>query len=175
MSYMYFAETAEKGSILGFDPKSFVIQIITFILVFALLKKFAFNRIVAILDKRYRTIEAGVKHGLEMQKEKEKFANETAEVARNARHEADRIISDAEKEAREIIRDGEKAAHRKSEIMLKDAEARIHEEAEQAKLRLERDIAGYVAEATEAVVGETVTTAKDADIIDKAVKRVTRN
>lgn len=174
MQLNYFASTESSGGILGFSPQAFIIQLITFILVFALLKKFAFGKIVALLDKRYETINAGVKHGLEMEKEKKRFLEETDKVARVARHEADQIIADAEKEAREIVRESEKVAHKKSEIMLKDAEERIHEEAEQAKIRLENEIAGYVAEATEAVVGEKINKTVDAEIIKKAVTQVTK-
>ncbi len=169
---IYFAatESAESG-ILGFSLQSLIIQIVTFILVFVLLKKFAFDKIVALLDQRHKVIDEGVRHGQQMQHEREKFEKETSKVAREARHQADGIISDAQKEARDIIREAEKAAHKKSEIMLRDAEERINEEAEQAKRKLERDVAELVSEATEAVVEEKVDAKKDADLIDKAIKR----
>ncbi len=172
---LYFAaetatEHAETG-ILGFSLESFIIQIVAFILVFILLKKFAFDRIVKILDDRYKVIDEGVRHGQQMKAEREKFERETGKIAREARHQADEIIGDAQKEARDIIRDAEKAANKKSDIILKDAEARIAEEAEHAKRKLEKDIAGLVSEATEALVEEKVDTKKDAELIDKAIKR----
>lgn len=169
---MYFAaETTTEGLPLGLSPSAFVIQLITFILVFLLLKKFAFNPIVRLLNKRHQVIEEGVKHGLEMQKERERIEKETAKIIREARHDADTIIGDAQKEGREIVREAEKVAHKKSEIMLADAEARINEEADQARRRLEGEIAGLVSEATEAVVEEKVDAKKDADLIDKAIKK----
>lgn len=170
---IYFAATehAEESGILGFSVQAFIIQIITFILVFILLKKFAFNRIVAMLDQRHKVIDEGVRHGQQMKQEREKFEKETGKIAREARHQADEIISDAQKEARDIIREAEKAASKKSEIILKDAEARINEESEQAKRRLEKDVANLVSEATEAIVEEKVDAKKDAELIDKAIKR----
>lgn len=159
------------GGILGFSVEAFLFQIITFVLIFTLLKKFAFDRIVRMLDKRHKTIEAGVKHGLEMEKEKAKMEEMTAKIVRDARHEADAIIGDAQKEGRELVREAEKSAHKKSEAMLSDAEERINEEARQAKHRLEKEIAGLVSEATEAVVESKVDAKKDADIIDRAVKK----
>lgn len=169
---IYFAatESAESG-ILGFSLQSLIIQIVTFVLVFILLKKFAFDKIIALLDKRHKVIDEGVRHGQQMQREREKFEKETAKIAREARHNADAIIGDAQKEAREIIREAEKAAHKKSEIMLKDAEERINEEVSQAKRKLERDVAELVSEATEAVVEEKVDAKKDADLIDRAIKK----
>lgn len=170
ISPFFGAEAAEGGGILGFDPKAFVIQLITFIFVFALLKKFAFNRIIALLEKRRQTIEDGVKLGAEMEAERDKLKQEVAKELRDARHEADRIIANAHKETRDMMREAEKSAHRKTEAMMADAEVRIAEETEQARRKLEKDIVGLVSEATEAVVEEKVDAKRDAELIDKAVK-----
>ncbi len=175
MVSVYFAAEAAtehaEGLPLGLSPTAFVVQLVTFILVFMVLKKFAFNPIVKMLDKRHSVIEAGVRHGLEMEKERETLGKETEKIIREARHAADDIIGDAQKEAREIVRDAEKSAHKKSEIMLKDAEARINEEADQARRRVEKDIAHLVSEATEAVVEEKVDAKKDSALIDRAIKK----
>lgn len=170
---IYFAatETAESGGILGFNIQAFIIQIITFILVFIILKKFAFDKIIAMLDERHKVIDEGVRHGQQMQKEREHFEKETAKIAREARHQADEIISDAQKESRDIIREAEKAAHKKSEIMLADTELRINEEVAQAKRKLEKDVANLVSEATEAVVEEKIDAEKDSELINKAIKK----
>ena len=176
MISLYFAaETAaehtEEGLPLGLSLSAFLIQLITFILVFFILKRFAFTPIVKLLDKRHKVIDEGVRHGLEMEKEKTKLEQETAKIIREARHDADTLIGDAQKEGREIVREAEKSAHKKSEIMLKDAEARINEEADQARRKLEREITGLVSEATEAVVEEKIDAKKDADLIDRAIKK----
>jgi len=170
---IYFAssEAAESTGILGFNIKAFIIQIITFVLVFIILKKFAFNKIIAILDERHKVIDEGVRHGQQMQKERERFEKDTAKIARDARHQADEIISDAQKESRDIIREAEKAAHVKSERMLADAEVRINEEIEQARRKLEKDVAELVSDATEAVVEEKVDSKKDTELINKAIKK----
>ena len=155
---------------LGVDGKSFVFQLITFVLVFLILKKFAFKPITKLLAERRKTIDDGVKMGLRMEKEKAKFDADLANVMRDARKEADKIIATGHKEAREIVRDAEKNAARKAETMMADAEDRIAEESEKAKLKLEKDIVGLISEATEALVGQKVDTKKDAELIDKILK-----
>jgi F-type H+-transporting ATPase subunit b len=177
---IYFAaetatEHAEEGLPLGLSFSAFLIQLITFVLIFFLLKRFAFTPIVKMLDKRHKVIEEGVKHGLEMEKERANQQNETAKIIREARHNADVIISEAKKDGREIVHEAEKSAHKKTEVMLADAEARIHEEADQARRKLEREIAGLVSEATEAVVEEKIDAKKDADLIDRAIKKGRKN
>ena len=167
------AEHTEKATglaALGVDGKVFLFQLITFVFVFLLLKKFAFAPIGRMLETRRKTIDDGVRLGQKLEREREKMDVEAAKVTREARHEADRIIANGHKEAREVLRDAEKAANRKAEAMLSDAEARIHEETAAAKRKLEKDIVSLVSEATEAIVGEKVDPKKDAEIIEKVIR-----
>ncbi len=166
------AEHAEESTgILGVSLQAFIFQLITFILVFILLKKFAFDKVASVLNERHKVIDEGVRHGLNMKKDREKFEHETEKVVREARHRADEIIGDAQKESRAIIRDAEKSASKKSDAILADAEVRVNEEVAQAKRKLELDFAGLVSEATEAIVEEKVDPKKDAQLIDRALKK----
>ncbi len=174
MYITYFAsEAAEQASgleALGVSPQKFLIQLITFVFVFLILKRFAFDRIGKMLELRRKTIDDGVRLGQKLEKEKENLDKKVAEVVRDARHEADRIIANAHKESREVLRDAEKAPQRKGDAMIADAQTRIEEEQRQAKRKLEKDIVGLVSEATETIVHEKVDAKKDAELIDKAIR-----
>lgn len=166
-------EAAQSSGIgaLGVSPSAFVIQLISFAIVIFLLNKFAFKPIIVKLEERRKVIEDGVKMGQRMENERSKLDSEVIKVMRDARIEADKIIGNGQKEAREIIRDAEKVGSKKVESMLVDAEARIAEEAEQSKRKLEKEIVGMVSEVTEAIVEDRVDLKKDAQLIDKALKR----
>lgn len=155
---------------LGVSLEAFIIQLITFVFVFLILKRFAFTPIVNMLEKRHKTIEDGVKLGQKMEQEQAHLQEEAAKIIREAREEADRIIGDGQKEAREIIREAEKAGKRKVDAMLTDAEARIDEEADQARRKLEKEIASLISEATAAVVEEKVDSKHDSELIAKAIR-----
>lgn len=174
MVHMYFAaESAAGGSplaALGVDGKSLLFQLITFTLVFLVLKRFAFKPISKMLAERRKVISDGILLGEQMEKEKSKLDEKSAEIIREARHEADKIISIAHKESRELIHAAEKDAKVKVEAIMKDADERIGEDAERARRGVEKDIVNLVSEATEAVVSEKVDTRKDAEVIDKALK-----
>ncbi len=160
----------EESGILGVNGGAFIIQLITFILVYVLLKKFAFDKIVRLLDERHKTIDDGVRMGMRMEKEKAKLDEEIADKIREARHEADAIVAAANKDARAAIRDAEKLGQKKADAIIADAEVRAEEESKQAKLRLEKDIVGLVGKVTEVIVGEKVDAQKDSEIINKAMK-----
>lgn len=176
INILLFASETASGSgesplaALGVDFKSFLFQLITFLFVFLLLKKFAFKPISKLLAERRKTIDDGVRMGLRMEKEKAKLDEDVKKTMREARVEADKIIATGHKEAREILREAEKSAQRKADVMLTDAQARIDEEQRQAKRKLEKDIVGLVSEATETIVHEKVDPKKDAELIDKAIK-----
>ncbi len=171
MINLFFAAEGSSGiGALGISVSAFVIQLITFILVFLVLMKFAFKPIIKMLEDRRQTIEEGVKAGERLSAQKAKFENQMAKELRQAREEADHIIATGQKEAREVVREAEKSAHRKADSILADAEVRINEEQERAKRALEKDIVGLVSEATEAIVGEKIDPKKDAAVIDKILK-----
>ena len=163
------AETASGLSAVGISPSAFVIQLITFVIVFLLLRKYAFTPIIRLLEERRVVIDDGVKMGQRMEKERAKLDGEIVKVMRDARIEADKIIGNGQKEAREIIREAEKVGARKVDTMLVDAEARIAEETEQSKRKLEKEIVGMVSDVTEAIVEDRVDAKKDAQLIDKAL------
>ncbi|MBA3758625.1 F0F1 ATP synthase subunit B [Candidatus Saccharibacteria bacterium] len=167
---VFAAEEATGIGALGISPGAFVIQLITFVLVFLLMKKFAFQPIVNLLQERHKTIDDGVRMGLRMEKEKEKLDEQVAKAMRDARHEADQIIAAAHKDARQVVRDAEKAAVVKADRILEDAEVRIHEESAHARRNLESELVGLVSEATETIIGEKVDKVADAELVKRAMK-----
>lgn len=169
---VYFASeaAAAESGILGFSVRTFVVQLITFLFVFLIIKRFAFKPIVLMLEKRRKVIEDGVLLGEKMEKRQAELENELDKVVREARHEADRIISNAHKESREVVTSAEKSAKVKVEAIMKDADARILEDTDRARRNLEKDLVGLVSEATDAVVQEKVDSKKDAEIVNKALK-----
>jgi len=172
---LIFAADSTSGiGALGISFSAFIIQLLTFVLVFLLLKKFAFKPVIKLLADRRRVIDDGVKMGEKLAKEQAKFDAKLAEVMSTAREEADHIIATGHKEAREVVREAEKTAQRKADSILADAEVRINEESQRAKRALEKDIVGLVSEATEAIVGEKVDAKKDAEIIDKILRSRTK-
>lgn len=167
---LFFADSSSGIGALGVSASAFVIQLVTFVFVFLLLKKFAFTPIIKMLQDRRQVIEDGVKMGEKLSKEQAKFDAKLAETMSKAREEADHIIATGHKEAREVVREAEKSAQRKADSILADAEVRINEESEKAKRALEKDIVGLVSEATEAIVGEKIDPKKDAEVIDKILR-----
>jgi F-type H+-transporting ATPase subunit b len=169
--HLLFADTSSSGfGALGINLGAFIIQLISFVFVFLVLKKFAFKPITKMLRERRQAIDDSVRLGQKLEQERAKLDETVAATMRQARHEADQIIAAAHKESREIVREAEKAAQKKVDLMLADADERLAEEAAQSKKKLEKDLIGLVSEATETIVGEKVDAKKDAELVAKAIK-----
>lgn len=172
-SLSQFAETSSGIGALGLDGKAFVIQLITFILAFFILKRYAFAPIVKIMQQRRETIESGVKLGEQMQKERIELDAKVADELAQARTEADSIVASANDTARGIVREAEGKAKEKADDIVAEAKERTVQDIARARKKLEGELVGLISEATEAIIEEKVDAKKDAALIDKALKERT--
>lgn len=157
---------------LGLDPLAILAQSVTFLLLFWVVKKFALDKIVASLEERRKTIDKGVRLGLEMQAEKENLDAQVESALQSARINADKILAEAASEAGAIIKQAEESARSRAEAMLTDAQARIADEMAKAKRSLEAEMVRLVARATEIIIEEKLDANKDRALIDRALAEV---
>ena len=173
-----FASTAaaeeESAGIaaLGIDPIAIVIQAVTFLVLFFLIQKLALKKIVTTLEERRQTINRGLHLTAEMDAMKADLDERVGKALKEARKEADVIISEAKHESSEIVHAAEEAATRKADALLKDAEAKIERDIASAKKELKSEVAALVSEVTTAVLRDKVTTAEDRKLTEKYLKEV---
>ncbi|HEX5797000.1 MAG TPA: F0F1 ATP synthase subunit B [Candidatus Saccharimonadales bacterium] len=164
------AEEASGISALGLDKQAFIVQLVTFLLVFYILNKFVFGKVVNLLERRRRTIEEGVRLTTEMQAEKEKLDDEIAKVHQEARKQADAVIAASREQASDIIKQAEESARQKADRILADAREKITEETVKAKRTLEEDMVDLIISTSEKVTRERLTAEKDRSLISKFLK-----
>lgn len=169
-SLTQFGDGSSGIGALGLDGNALIIQLVTFVLAFWVLKKFAFTPIVKIMEQRRKTIEDGVSLGEQMKKDKAALEAKVAEELAKARTEADGIIAQAQENSRGIVRDAEEKATEKAAGILKAADERIAADTKRARKQLEGELVGLISDATEAIIGEKVDAKKDAELIDKALQ-----
>jgi F-type H+-transporting ATPase subunit b len=145
------------------------------VLAFLVLKKYAFQPILKVLNERRATIESGVKLGEEMQKERAALDDQVTETLQDARKQADEIIGAAQDSGKQAIRDAEEKARDKAAGILTDAENRIVQDTARARKQLEKELVGLISEATEAIIDEKVDAKKDVALIERALKEQRAN
>lgn len=155
---------------LGIDFRAFAIQLVTFLFVYLILRRFVFKPVVRLLNNRQETIEQGVKLTSQLANQKEELDKEVAEARKQARKEAEKIVADSHAQASAMIKDAEEAAQAKAEAVMKDAQQKIADEASRARRDLEREMVDLVVSATEKVTGEKLDAKKDNTLINNALK-----
>jgi len=172
---IYFA-AEEAGGIgaLGLDVFAIAAQAITFLVLFYIIKKFALEKIVKTLEDRRKTIDQGVRLGIEMQAEKEQLEETIDAQLHKTRTETDKILVDAHQEAGAIIKQAEGTALEKVDGLIADAHVRIEDDVRRAKIELEKEMVKLVAEAAEIVLLEKIDANKDEVLIKKALAGVKR-
>lgn len=165
-------EEAAGIAALGIDPIAILAQAATFLLLFWLIKKYALANIIATLEKRRQTIDDGVRLGQEMALEKERLDEEVEKALAGARAEADKIIAAGHEEAGAIIKEAENTASQKVDTMLAEAKLKIDKDIELARIGLETEIAGLIADATEKIIQVKLDSKKDAVLITNALSEV---
>jgi F-type H+-transporting ATPase subunit b len=164
-----FSDSSSGLGALGINFSSFIIQLITFVIVFWVLKRYAFKPIAKILAERRKLIDEGVSLGEQMKKKQAELEEEITRELHKARLDADKVISTSQDEARQIIQKAEDDARAKAELISQEAKERIEQDIALARKKLERELAGLVADATEAIIDEKIDPKKDAKLIEKAL------
>lgn len=166
------SETEAKSGIaaLGIDFTAFLIQLITFVFVFFILRKYVFTPVVKALDKRQATIDKGVRLTTELSAQKEALNKEVAETRKQARSEAEQIVADSHAQATQMIREAEEAAQAKADQIVADARKKIQDETARARRDLEKEMVGLVIDATEAVTRQKLDTKQDNALVTAALK-----
>ncbi len=155
---------------LGINSKLFIAQLINFVILFIVLKKFAYGPILKVLDERKDKIEKGLKEAEEAGEKLEKITIKEEKVLEKANAEAQNILLTAENKANENRDAAVKKTEEEIEGLMKKAEQKIQEKKEQMLQDLKKDVAGLVVMATEKVLDEKVDGDKDKELIEKAAK-----
>lgn len=171
MNITYFAAEQAGGlSALGLNVQSFFFQLITFILVLLILRKYAYGPLVDTLEKRRQAVVDSLKAAEQSAKDLEKAEEKVAKLLEEARAEARGIVDTAHKESSAMIEDAETKAAKKAEHIIAQAESRMEQEITAARKALRSETAELVALATGKVLGQKVDAKTDAKLIETAIK-----
>ncbi len=166
------AEKTEKGAaVLGIDPLAIALQAGTFLILFVIIRKFAFDKIVANLKDRQDTIAEGLKNAEDIEIQKAELEKKNEKAFAEARKEADAVIAKSHEEAGSIVSEAQAKANQQAEDIVAKAKAQAEAEAEKVRKELKGEMLGLISEATETVLDEKMTDSKDQKLIENALKQ----
>ncbi len=130
---------------------------VNFFILLAVLYKFAFGPINAMLEQRTNTIESSLKHAEDVKVEVEQMRKETQANLTDSRKEAQEIVARANKAAEDAKTEIIAKAQEEATNIKSKATAEIEAATEQAKMELKDAAATLALVAAEKVLGRVIT------------------
>lgn len=177
MNFKFAAETGEPASGIGafnLNIKAFLFQLITFVLVLLILRRWVFPKLVATLEQRRVVLENSLAQAKKTEETLAKAEAKAEEIIAKARAQADEALTEAKIAASNVIAESEEAAAKRAAMIVKDAEARLNDEREKLRSELRQELAGLVADATEKVVQQKLDAKQDISLIERMVKGISK-
>ncbi len=159
----------ELLSKLGINWKLLAAQLINFAILFYVLRRFAYQPIVKMLNERSQKIEKGLRDADESRKKLAEIMEKEKEVLKEARAEARVIVAKAEEQAKKSREEIAAEARRQAENILENAKKKIAEEKNKMMAEAKEEIAELVVSAAEKIIGEKLDAGKDAELIQKSL------
>ncbi len=173
LTYLASAEAAPKADLLGalgITWQSLIIQLVSFLILLAILKKFAFPALLGALDKREKIIAESVAAAEDAKKAAEKAEANTEKQLEQAKKDAAAIVDLAQKEANRIADEAEARADKKAAHIIEQSHARLESDIADAKKALNDEMVSLIAAATEKVIGSKLDAKADHELIRRALK-----
>jgi F-type H+-transporting ATPase subunit b len=144
--------------------------LISFGVAMFLLRKLAYPRIQTALEKRARAVAESIDAAERTRTEADRILQEYRERLREAREQADEIVSRARKAADKTQDEARITAKETREEMLSDARRDIEQETRRAIGQIRREVADLTVIATEKVARKTLNDDDHRRLIDEALQ-----
>jgi F-type H+-transporting ATPase subunit b len=135
-----------------------------------LLGKFVYPVFLRIIDERQAKTDESIKAAAAAEKKATEAEAKIEEMLKTARSEAADIVTTAKTEATQMIEKAEADAKKRSSRIVAEAHEGLEKDIVAARKMLHNETLNLVAEATEKVVGKTISSKIDESVISAAVK-----
>ena len=162
----------QTGETFGFDTKIFLSQVISFIIVALVLKRFAYKPILAILEERRQRIAEGLLNAEKIKQQLAEAEQRHAEILAKANAQAQKMIDEARESAGHVAERKEREAIAAAEqIIAKAREATVIEH-EKTMADLKRELGRLVVDTTAKVTGKVLTSEDQRRLQEEASRQI---
>jgi F-type H+-transporting ATPase subunit b len=162
-------ETAET---FGWNPWLFLSQVISFVIVALLLRRFAYKPILGVLEERRRRIEEGLLNAEKIKKELAEAEKRYQEILAKANADAQKMIDEARESSAHLAERKEQEAIAAAEQILARAREASVLEHERTMAELKRELGHLVVETTAKVTGKVLTSDDQRRLQEEAARQL---
>ena len=154
------------------DPGLFVWTIITFLVLLALLAKFAWRPLLLALETRQNAIRKSLDDAQKAKQELERLNAESAQIVARARVEADGIISQSRSDGERLREEIRTKARAEADNIVKNAERQIQLETTRALEQIRHEAVDLSVMIASKIIQRNLSKEDNERLIDEALKQV---
>lgn len=154
------------------DPGLFIWTIVTFLVLVALLAKFAWRPLLQALESRQAAIRKSLDDALQARQELDRINAESAEIVRAARVEADAIISASRADGERVRQELKQQARTEAEALVRHAERQIQLETSRALLQIRHEAVDLSVTIASKLLGRNLSKEDNERLIEETLKQV---
>lgn len=154
------------------DPGLFIWTILTFLVLLALLAKFAWTPLLKALEGRQESIRKSLDDARQAKQELERLQQESAEIIRQGRVEAEAIITRSRGDAERLREEMKQKARAEADGIVKNAERQIQLETSRALQQIRREAVDLSVMIASKLIQRNLTKEDNEKLIEEALRQV---
>ena len=154
------------------DPGLFIWTILTFLVLVALLAKFAWRPLLQALESRQDSIRKSLDDAQKAKQDLERLHAESAEIIRQSRVEADAIVTRSRGDAERLREEMKQKARAEADAIVKNAERQIQLETGRAVQQIRREAVDLSVMIASKLLQRNLTKEDNERLIEEALKQV---
>ena len=154
------------------DPGLFIWTILTFLVLVALLAKFAWRPLLQALESRQDSIRKSLDDAQKAKQDLERLHAESAEIIRQSRVEADAIVTRSRGDAERLREEMKQKARAEADAIVKNAERQIQLETGRAVQQIRREAVDLSVMIASKLIQRNLTKEDNDRLIAEAMRQV---
>jgi len=154
------------------DPGLFIWTIVTFLVLLALLAKFAWRPLLEALDTRQNAIRKSLDDAQQARQELERLNAESAQIIARSRQEADAIITQSRADGDRLREEIRQKARSEADLIVKNAERQIQLETSRAIEQIRHEAVDLSVMIASKIIQRNLTREDNERLIDEALRQV---
>ena len=154
------------------DPGLFIWTILTFLVLVTILAKFAWGPLLKALETRQETIRKSLDDAELAKRELVRLQDESAQILRQARVEAESIISQSRSDATRLREEMRQSAKAEAQGIVKNAERQIQLETTRALQQIRNEAIDLSVMIASKIIQRNISKEDNERLIDEALKQM---
>lgn len=171
MNNLVFLAT-EHASHQGWNIGNIVVNLVAFLILVVLLKKFAWDKLIDVLDERQKLVEGQLDDAAKNQKEALLLLEENQEKLKNAQKEIKDMMEDAREQSKIEKQAILEEARKQAEQLKINAQRDIEDEKKKALEEINKQIADLSVLVASKILEKELDTTAQSEYVDKVIKEV---